>query len=391
MSIYEFIGFISAIIGILSFMWFLHERRKPFRRISWRTAKKASNRIADQLIKDKYTPSIIFGIGRGGAIFGSMISASLGHCALVVVDRKYNWLPKGRVQDILFPICIPSEYLKSVLLVAGEAHSGTTMNRYYDHLKVIGAHNIKRAVLYFEDGCPTNIEYYGLNSSDKKLLLPWMDNKRYIRQDRIPQIEQQSKHKIKIYFIRHAETSANEDIFTGLNDYDLTVEGIEQALNVGHFFTSKNIKVIYSSPLGRAQKTAKIIRDFIPGRDLISSNLLKEINFGAWEGLSRSEIMEKYGTIYTKWNHDPIMDFPENGESPQIIIERMKSFLSEVVNNFSAYESTEIIAVTHKTFMRILVSYFKRISLKDYRTINIKNCEIITIVYDGKNWEINEE
>lgn len=135
MNVYEIFGFISAIATIISFGWLLYEKRKPLRRISWRSAKKAANKIADQLVKDKYYPSLIFGIGRGGAIFGSMISGSLGHCSLVVVDRKYNWSSKGRVQEILFHINIPVEYLKSVLLVAGEAHSGTTMDRYYDYLK----------------------------------------------------------------------------------------------------------------------------------------------------------------------------------------------------------------------------------------------------------------
>lgn len=388
MNIYEIIGFISAIATLISFIWFIYEKRKPYRKISWRKAKKAANKIADQLVKDKYNPSLIFGIGRGGAIFGSMISGSLGHCSLVVIDRKYIWSSKGRMQDILFHISIPGEYLKNVLLVAGEIHTGSTMNRYYDYLKVIGAQTVKRAVLFYEEGCPANIEYVGIQSSDKKLLLPWMDSERYIREDRTPKIESQDNFKIKIYFVRHAQTLAGEDVFTGSTDFDLTLGGLDQAIAIGHHFTPKNIKAIYSSPLGRALKTARIIRNFLPGTELNHNELLKEIHFGEWEGLSHNQVIEKFGSSFSNWNQDPLKNTPMNGESPINVLARITSFLDEIKNNFSVFESIEIIAITHKTFMRILKAHFIRIPLNEYRSIDIKNCDIISIIYNGKNWEL---
>ena len=173
MNIYGIISFVAAVIGIFSFIWYLYEK-KPIKKISWKTAEKAASSVANQLISNNNIPSLLFGIGRGGAIFGSMISGSIGQLPLVVIDRKYNWIESGRDEDMIFPINIPIKYLENVLLVAGEAHSGNTMKCYYNYLNRINAKKISKAVLFLEEECPVNIEFYGIRSSQKKILMPWM-------------------------------------------------------------------------------------------------------------------------------------------------------------------------------------------------------------------------
>ena len=100
MDLIAIIGLISAVFGIITFGYFFLEKR-PKRKIHWKSAERYSELIVKKLASDGYLPSVIFGIGRGGAIFGSMISGAMGHRPLIVIDRKYEWSEKGRIEDII--------------------------------------------------------------------------------------------------------------------------------------------------------------------------------------------------------------------------------------------------------------------------------------------------
>jgi probable phosphoglycerate mutase len=390
MGTVELIGLVSAFVGIISFIWWLYEKWLPYRNISWKRAEKAAKEIAEKMTAQGFSPSMIMGIGRGGAILGSLISGALGHRPLIVIDRKYEWTDEGRLEDMMLSVKIPFEYTRSVLLVAGEAHSGRTLRYYYDYLKSIGAQDIKRAVLLLEEGCPFRVEYYGVRSDKKTIRLPWMSAKHYIRGDREPQVSSTSKphFKVKVHFIRHAETSAGEDVFVGRSDADLSVRGVEQAIDLGQLFSGKRISTIYSSPAGRALKTARILNSFIE-TEFIVEERLREIEFGAWDGLGRSAIKRKYGPVYSQWTNDPSKVVPEGGEKPACVLERLQSFLEDVVNRYKLSENIEVVAVSHKTAVRIIVSFIEKGSIANYREREVKNTEMISLVFDGKQWNVD--
>lgn len=389
MNLIEWIGLVSAIVGIASFVWFLYEK-KPVKRLSWRTAENAADRISDQLMRDAYAPTLIFGIGRGGAIFGAMISGAMGHCPLIVIDRKYRWSEQGRFEDMIFPVTVPPEYMKRVLLVAGEAHSGRTINHYYEYLLSTGCEMIRRSVLFYEEGCTATVEYPGLKSSNKKVLMPWMRSKRYERADRSPDQQHSDVKKLRLYLVRHAETAAGEDVFSGTTDYDLTVKGIEHASSLGTYFCGMNIHKIYTSPLGRAVKTATIIRNHVNDASIEQRVSLREMDFGEWEGQARTEIQEEHSDAYDAWVNDPVNAIPYGAEKPEDVLTRLLTFLDEVKDTYRAADGVDIIAVTHKTCIRILLAHYYRESLSEYRSRTIGNCEVYALVFDGGDWYIDE-
>ena len=392
MTFYEIIGLIAAIIGIISFAWLIHEKYFPIKRISWRNAEKGAEQICIKMAQDDFDPSLIFGIGRGGSIMGSLISGCLGHRPLLVVDRKYVWSEKGRSEDLIFRVNIPNKYIQNVLLVAGEAHSGRTMNFYYDYFKNLKARRIKRAVLLFETGCPTHVEYKGMITKRKNLWLPWRFSNKYITSDMECGDRDECKPHIKLYLIRHAETTAGENIFVGKTDYPLTINGIEQALDAGRKFSSKQIARIYSSPSGRALMTAKIINHFLHDSDLIIDEGLQELDYGKWDGLNRTEIIKNYGKEYELWQIDPHKNCPPEAESPDDVAERLYNFLTKIQNTYYlANKGSEIIVVTHKTAIRLLLAKIELIPLKEYRKIYIPNCAVHTLSFSGKKWEVMEK
>jgi len=390
--VYSTIGFISAIIGIVWFLWDVYKKNFPFKKLSWKIAEKKAQEIANNLIKDHFFPTLIVGIGRGGAIFGAMISGCLGHCPLLVVDREYKWKDSGRIEDIIFFVDIPTSYLDRVLLVAGEIHSGKTMKLYYNYFRSLGAKEIRKAVLFFEEGCPVNVEYIGIRSTKKNILMPWMFSKNYIRADRSPpEPVIKEKTKLVLYLVRHGRTAYDdEDKFCGISDPDLSEEGIEQAIALGRFFRNIKVDLIYTSELKRAIETAKIIQALNPNTKLIINRNLNEMNFGKWEGLTRNEIKELFPEEYAKWETDPFNNPPPEGEHPKNVLDRMQKFLEDVKNEYDVEKDKNIVCVTHKTSMRLLLSYLEGVPLSLYRQYNIDNGTFVKLVYDGEKWIVEK-
>jgi len=387
-NIYTIIGFASAIVSIIWFLWYIREKKYPFRKLSWKFAEQKAQEIADNMVKDNFSPTLIVGIGRGGAIFGAMISGCLGHRPLLVIDREYKWKKDGRSEDMIFLVDIPTQFLYRVLLVAGEIHSGGTMRLYYDYFNSLGTREIRKAVLFFEEGCPVTVDYIGIRSSKKKVLMPWMFSKRYIRADRKPPkpIVPGEESLITLYLVRHARTRYDdEERFCGVLDPDLSEVGIEQAISLGKFFKNIRINFIYTSEKKRAIETTKIVQAFNPSAKVIIDKRMNEMNFGKWEGLTRDNVKKTFKQEYIQWEKDPISNPIPNSEHVQDVIKRSLDFLNEIENK---HKNETIICISHKTVIRALLSHLKHTPLSLYRQYNLDNCDFVKLVFDGERWEV---
>ena len=146
-----------------------------FRRSSMRRVFREAKNLANQMTHDDFVPTLIIFIGRGGSIFGSLISYNLKNAPIFCVDRKYEWGTTKRKVESVFNIEIPLPFLSKVLLVAGEAHSGGTMGYFCNKVKEMNPDaEIKTCVFYMEDVCQMKIDYVGLCGRDH-VLLPWQD------------------------------------------------------------------------------------------------------------------------------------------------------------------------------------------------------------------------
>jgi hypoxanthine phosphoribosyltransferase len=181
--VFEVVSLLLAVIGAITSLWFIVEKMGLWQRLSWRCAERSAEKVARQLVADAYTPSLIVGIGRGGAIFGAMISGCLGHRPLLVIDRKYTWKGGRRIDDMILRMNLPDEMLSSLLLVAGEAHTGNTMKLYFDYFRQLGASDVRRAALFLQDGCTEKVEYWGVKGGTDRRM-PWMFSQSYRRDSR---------------------------------------------------------------------------------------------------------------------------------------------------------------------------------------------------------------
>ncbi len=98
----------------------------------------------------------------------------------------------------------------------------------------------------------------------------------------------------KLLLVRHGQTLWNHVArYQGHTDIDLSDTGRTQAKLLSMRLAGVSLQAVYASDLRRALDTARIIAE---PHDLAVQALpqLREINFGAWEGLTFKEIKAGY-------------------------------------------------------------------------------------------------
>ena len=162
---------------------------------------------------------------------------------------------------------------------------------------------------------------------------------------------------MKIYIIRHGETSANvSGVFQGRLDTELLQSGIDLARSVGQALTGVCFDAAFASPLSRSQATARAVLDASGNGDvpITIDERLYEIAVGDCEGKhfrpGECEIDEKYLHGYFD---DPLgfAGFP-GGESTGEVCERTQRFLMELANK--RYEN--VLVSTHGFALRAMLN-----------------------------------
>src|SRR5437660_1317942 len=120
-----------------------------------------------------------------------------------------------------------------------------------------------------------------------------------------------SKQMATIYVVRHGQAVHNVDkIVVGVTDTPLTPSGEEQARVQAEKLTHVKFDAVFSSDLLRAKRTAEII---VIDRQLAinTTHLLRERNFGQWEGRTEEDfyrenaaLLEKLKTLSEKEKQD---------------------------------------------------------------------------------------
>ena len=332
-----------------------------YRKLTMKGALSAAKKIAKDVEASKFDPTIIIGIGRGGSIFGSLISYNLYHAPIFSIDREYNWIEKRR-DKILFPFDIPIHLTRRVLLVAGEAHTGGTMDVFTQYLKSIGAGEIKTCVFYKQNVCAQDINFWAKEGENTKLM-PWQDAQSIrdslskAQANRLKKVQCQKDCPKVVYIVRHAETEENSDgdRFIGSTNTILSERGRIQAAQVADFLSKKSkIDLIYTSPLLRCLETAQAIQQKV-GAPLWKDDDLREMDYGVWEGLQREVVKKRFPELYHKYEENPFYNYPEGGENPFDVQKRIERFWEKKILSLPN-NANQLVVVTHKTAGRILLN-----------------------------------
>ena len=182
---------------------------------------------------------------------------------------------------------------------------------------------------------------------------------------------------------RHGETDWNRDHrFQGHADPPLNEDGRRQAREFAEQIAGERIAAIYSSPLRRALETAEIVAERL-GLDVTPVDALREIDVGEWQGLTRSEVEERYPEAFARW-----IGFGQGWQRGETY-EQMGKRVRDALREFAARHAGEIVlVVTHGGPIRAALAAAEGISHEEARRRGagapILNCGVSRlIVEDG--------
>ena len=107
-----------------------------------------------------------------------------------------------------------------------------------------------------------------------------------------------------LILVRHGSLDRQYDgCYIGSSDLALSAVGIREAEAIAESLRTVEISLIISSPLLRARQTLEKIAIALPRVPVVHSDLLCEIDFGNWEGLTFDQISKSDPDGASRWAH----------------------------------------------------------------------------------------
>ena len=159
---------------------------------------------------------------------------------------------------------------------------------------------------------------------------------------------------MNLLLIRHGQTNWNlKQCFQGQSDIPLNETGRKQAQALADRLSAEQLDHVYVSDLQRAVETANIIlRTSGYKPNLHPDSRLREVNFGAWEGLTYDEIKAKYPEPLAAWENDIFKNAPPNGETLEQLSARVQSVLDELC---AKHQDQTVLIVAHGGVLQTLI------------------------------------
>jgi len=165
----------------------------------------------------------------------------------------------------------------------------------------------------------------------------------------------------RLLLVRHGDTELNSaQRYWGQTDVELSAAGLGQAERLRDRLATERIDAIYSSDLSRALTTAESIASN-HRLEIITCAELREMNFGELEGLTFSEISQRYPEVTELWlKRSPKLKCP-GGESLEEFNRRVVQFTTRL----EKHEPQEtILIVAHSGSLRSLMCHLMDIRLE---------------------------
>ena len=189
----------------------------------------------------------------------------------------------------------------------------------------------------------------------------------------------------EIIIIRHGETEWNQTgRFQGHSDVPLSVEGRAQAEALGRNLALDHVDAIYASDLIRAMETAAPLAARF-GLTVTPDPLLRELNFGAWEGRSFNDVNAEHSDAMKQFYNDPEhADIPESEPFP-VFQKRVAGRVREIVR---AHQGKRIVIVSHGASIRILLADILAMPIRSIWHVSQLNTAVNKIRFEDDGFAI---
>lgn len=167
----------------------------------------------------------------------------------------------------------------------------------------------------------------------------------------------------RLYLLRHGETEWNREgnRYAGRTDLELSDVGREQARRAAAALAHIPFGAVYASTLRRSRVTAEIVAG-ARGVPVVVRPDLVEIDFGAWEGLTRAAIERDHAATWHAWRADPSdARAGGTGETGETARARIAAGIEEIFTG-----EQPILVVGHNTLNRLFIAGTLGMPLRNY-------------------------
>ena len=160
-----------------------------------------------------------------------------------------------------------------------------------------------------------------------------------------------------LVLVRHGVTDATTGkLFSGglgSTNPSLNDEGRDQARATGEWLApmAETFDALVTSPVRRTRETAEILAKFLD-LEVTEEPGLAEMEFGSWDGLSFTEVREKWPDELSAWLGD-LDSAPHGGESFRSVEKRVLEGKDRLL---AAYAGQTVVVVSHVTPIKTLVA-----------------------------------
>lgn len=159
-----------------------------------------------------------------------------------------------------------------------------------------------------------------------------------------------------LVLLRHGETVGQSSIrLHGATDVALSSVGEQQAARAATALAELRLVRVLCSPLQRARRSAEIVlaaQPAAPALEVVPD--FREVDFGAWEGLTFAEVEARDPDNFRRWQRDrPAFDYP-GGEPRASFHARVRD--AALTHLGAPSEHGPILAVLHKGVIKAVLA-----------------------------------
>ena len=190
-----------------------------------------------------------------------------------------------------------------------------------------------------------------------------------------------------IIFLRHGQAENNtKRILAGRTEgVPLTKIGIEQAEQIGKYLKPIDISAIYSSPIERANNTAKIVAES-NSIDYKLDERLTELDMGKFTRMPYDEIFAKHGNVFLKfYSNDPIIS-EHNVETFPHVQKRVMDMLDYTIKK---HDQENVILVTHMDPIKSVIAKVMDLKPLALFELIIANCSLTIIKHHDEKLSLS--
>jgi ribonuclease H / adenosylcobalamin/alpha-ribazole phosphatase len=175
----------------------------------------------------------------------------------------------------------------------------------------------------------------------------------------------------RLRLVRHARTRLNDGTFLGSRRDPALADPAAVQPYAEHF------DAVFASPLRRAVESASALAPHVP---IHLDARLAEIDYGAAEGLTSTELRQRYPATVEAWQRGEDAAFP-GGEATQDVLRRVRAFLASL-----GQASGRALGVTHNVVMRVVAADLLGLDVCHAYRIPIEHLESLDICRIGERW-----